>query len=37
MAREGFDVVRSEERVEENAREVEEEISLTWDLGLRIP
>lgn len=31
------EVERSEERVEEKAREVEEDSSLGWDLGLRIP
>lgn len=31
------DVDRREERVEEKARDVEEDSSLGWDLGLRIP
>ena len=37
VVREEFDVVSSEESVEEKAREVLDESSLTCDLGLRIP
>lgn len=36
VARE-VEVERREERVEEKARDVEEESSLGWDLGLRLP